>query len=131
MGKQVNWGRGINWCRWERLSKPKIVGGLGSEKLYDFNLSLLSKHGWKFLTDHSTLVTQIYRARYFQQTSFLHANLGSNPSNTWRSIHTKDLIRKYNRFRVGDGSQIMVIKDPWIPQDGLGMISTALGEKYK
>ena len=118
-GSKSSGGRGINWCRWEQLCKPKTVGGLGFKKLYDFNLSLLSKQGWKFLTDHSVLVIQIYRAKYFQHTSFLHANLGSNPSYTWRSIHaTKDLIRKHNRFRVGDGSQIMVTKDPWIPKDG-------------
>ena len=55
-GSKSTGGRGINWCRWE----PKTVGGLGFKKLYDFNLSLLSKQGWKFLTDHSALVTQIY-----------------------------------------------------------------------
>ena len=129
-GRKSTGGRGINWCRWEQLCKPKTVGGLGFKKLYDFNLSLLSKQGWKFLSDHSALVTQIYRAKYFQHT-FLHANLGSNPSYTWRSIHaTKDLIRKHSRFRVGDGSQIMVTQDSWIPKDGSGMISTDLGEAY-
>ena len=59
-GSKLTGRRGINWRRWERLCKPKIVGGLEIKKLYDFNLSLLSKQGWKFLTDHSALVTQIY-----------------------------------------------------------------------
>ena len=43
-----NGGKGISWMRWERLCKPKSVGGLGFKKLHEFNLALLSKHGWKF-----------------------------------------------------------------------------------
>ena len=29
----------------------KAAGGLGFRKLYEFNLALLSKQGWKLITD--------------------------------------------------------------------------------
>ena len=124
-----NEGKGISWMRWERICKPKSVGGLGFKKLHEFNLALLRKHGWKFLIDPMSLVSQVYRARCFPHSSFLNSKLGANPSYTWRSIHaTKDLIQKHSRFRVGDGTNILVTKDLWLPINGSGMISSVLGE---
>ena len=115
--------------RWEGLCKPKSVGGLEFKKLHEFNLALLSKHGWKFLSDPMSLVSQIYRARYFLHSSFLNSKLGANPSYTRRSIHaTKDLTRKHSRFRVGDSTNILVTKDPWLPMNGSGMISYRIFE---
>ena len=46
-----NGGKGISWARWNRLCSPKAVGGLEFRKLYEFNLALLSKQGWKLITD--------------------------------------------------------------------------------
>ena len=126
-----NVGKGISWMRWERPCKPKSIGGLGFQKLHEFNLALLSKHGWKFLSDPMSLVSQVYGARYFPYSSFLNSKLGANPSYTWRSIHaTKDLIWKHSRFRVGDGTNILVTKDPWLLINESGMISSVLGESH-
>ena len=117
--------------RWERPCKPKSIGELEFKKLHEFNLALLSKHGWKFLSDSTSLVSKVYRARYFPHSSFLNSKLGANPSYTWRSIHaTKDLIRKHSRFWVGDGTNILVTKDPWLLINESGMISSVLGESH-
>ena len=45
-----------------------------------FNHALLSKQGWEFLIDPYSLVAWVYRAIYFPHSSFIHANLGTNPS---------------------------------------------------
>lgn len=78
--------RGINWLSWEKLSMHKTHGGMGFEDLSTFNLSILRKQGWKFLTEPNSLVFRIFKARYFPNKSFLNASIGHNPSYVWRSI---------------------------------------------
>ena len=43
--------RGINWMSWEKLSMHKVHGGMGFKDLSAFNLAMLDKQGWKFLTE--------------------------------------------------------------------------------
>lgn len=54
--------KGIHWMSWEHLSKHKSVGGMGFRNFKDFNLALLGKQGWRFLTKPSSLVTRVYKA---------------------------------------------------------------------
>ena len=115
-GSKKNGGRGISWLRWDCLCIPKMGSGLGFRKLHDFNLALLCKQGWKFVTNPSSLVSQIYQARYYPNSSFFKANLGSNLSYAWRSIWaSRDIVRRYSKIQVGNGSYIQVTTDPWLP----------------
>ncbi|XP_019179252.1 PREDICTED: uncharacterized protein LOC109174470 [Ipomoea nil] len=56
-------GRGIHWMAWDKLSKPKKFGGLGFKDLRAFNLAMLGKQGWRFLTNRPSLVARVYKAR--------------------------------------------------------------------
>ena len=104
-----------------------MVGGIGFRKLHDFNLSLLCKQGWKLMTDPSFLLAQIFRARYYPNSTFLNASLGANPSYNLRGIWTsKNLLQKHCRFRVGNGSSILVKRDPWFPNSISGLITSPL-----
>jgi hypothetical protein len=77
---------GIHWMNWEKLSAPKIHGGMGFKDLSAFNLAMLGKQGWKFITEPDSLVAQIFKARYFPSGSYLTATVGHNSSYVWRSI---------------------------------------------
>lgn len=79
-------GKGVKWMAWERLCMPKASGRLGVHDLKKFNLSMLAKQGWRILNASNPLVTAIMKAKYFPNTDFLNAQLGSNPSYAWRSI---------------------------------------------
>lgn len=90
--------KGIHWASWNALCKPKRMGGMGFRNLRDFNLALLGKQAWRLLNNEESLVTKIFKARYFPKCSFLDAELGSNPSFIWRSIWaSQELIKKGSR----------------------------------
>jgi len=108
-------GRGINWLSWDKLTMSKEYGGMGFHHLYGFNLAMLGKQGWRLLTNQDTIVSRVFKARYFPRCDFLEARLGHNPSFIWRSIHASQVIvRGGMRWRIGNGESVNVWKDPWL-----------------
>jgi len=85
-GSKTNDGRSINWLNWDKMTACKDNGGLNFRGLEIFNLAMLGKQGWKLLTNSSSLLTRVLKARYFPRSGFLGANIGHSPSFTWRSI---------------------------------------------
>lgn len=84
-----------------------------------FNLALLAKQGWRLLTNTNSLLSQVYKARYFHESDFLTAPLASRPSAAWRGIWTaKEYLIKGLRYRIGNENGVSIWADPWIPDDG-------------
>ncbi|XP_019181386.1 PREDICTED: uncharacterized protein LOC109176409 [Ipomoea nil] len=103
---------GIHWMAWDRLSKPKTAGGLGFKDLRAFNLAMLGKQGWRFLTKPESLVAKVYKARYFPKTDFKNAAIGNNPSYCWRSIMAAhSLVCGGVRRRIGNESKVSGLMD--------------------
>lgn len=59
---------------WKKLCRPKAKGGLGFTDMKMFNWTLLAKQG--------CLIEQVLKARYYPNTTFMEADLGSLPSYT-------------------------------------------------
>ncbi|XP_073136897.1 uncharacterized protein [Henckelia pumila] len=105
------WGssykRGLNLMGWDKMCVRKEFGGLGFRDLRCFNLALLAKHGWNFITNPNALVSQVFRAKYFSDGNLVNANLGHNPSFTWRGIwHALILLKQGLRWKIGDGRRV-------------------------
>lgn len=108
---------GINWMSWSGLSRH-TAGGMGFRDFYDFNLSMLAKQGWRFLTKPDSLVSKLFKARYFPDQDFLAASLGHNPSYVWRSIwESIPLLRSGSRWMEGTGDRISIKQQPWLNAD--------------
>ncbi|KAM6566616.1 hypothetical protein CsatA_025744 [Cannabis sativa] len=108
--------KGVSWISWKRLSKHKTEGGMGFRDLRDYNLSFLGKQGWRLLTNEDSLVSKIYKARYYPSGSFLNATLGHNPSFIWKSIlEAQGLVKVGVRKSIGNGDNVSILLDPWLP----------------
>jgi hypothetical protein len=107
--------RGINWLSWEKLSMHKTNGGMGFKDLTAFNLAMLGKQGWKLLTEPNSLVSRLFKARYFPNNTYLTANIGHNPSYVWRSIlRARFIVRGGARWSIGTGRSIPILGEPWV-----------------
>uniref|UniRef100_A0A803PLI3 Reverse transcriptase domain-containing protein n=1 Tax=Cannabis sativa TaxID=3483 RepID=A0A803PLI3_CANSA len=117
--------KGVSWMSWNKLSHHKDVGGLGFRNLRDYNLAFLGKQGWRLLTNENSLVSKLYKARYFPNGDFLSSELGSNPSFIWRSIwEAKSLVKMGARRAIGDGKLTGIIGVPWLPGNENQCITT-------
>ncbi|KAL9453009.1 hypothetical protein AB3S75_008744 [Citrus x aurantiifolia] len=109
--------RGIHWARWDKLSCAKSRGGLGFRDFTSFNQAMVAKQWWQLIQFPNSLVSKVLRARYFRSCSFLDAKSGSNLPFIWRSIlWGRQVIQKGARWRIGNGNNILVYKDNWIPR---------------
>ena len=64
----------------------------------------------------NSLLYRVLKAKYFPTSDFVHALIGHNPSYTWRSlISTQRLVIGGLRWRVGNGANIKVWQDKWLP----------------
>jgi len=107
--------RGIHWMSWEKLSAPKIHEGMGFKDLSVFNFAMLGKQGWKFVAEADSLVTRIFKARYFPNDTFLTAKIGHNPSYVWRSIMgARFIVRGGAKWSIGSGASIPILNEPWL-----------------
>jgi hypothetical protein len=121
-------GKGINWLRWEKLAMRKEYGGMGFRHFYGFNLAMLAKQGWHLLTNHDTILSKVFKAKYYPKEGFLVAKLGHNPSYVWRSIHASQAVVKRGlRWRIGNGTSINVWNQPWLRDEKQLFLTTNMG----
>jgi hypothetical protein len=99
----------------ERVACPKEFSGIGFWNFKSFNLAMVAKQGWNFLSNHGSLVTRNFKARYFPRTSFLDSKLGYNPSFDWVSIWNSGQVLLHGcRWMIGSGQRVSVMNDSWV-----------------
>ena len=82
----------------------KTEGGMGFKDLKTFNLALLAKQGWRIYQDLDSLARRVLKAKYFPDSNFLEAQLGKNPSYTWRSlVDARGVLHRGLRWNIGNG----------------------------
>jgi hypothetical protein len=105
----------IHWLSWDRRSMPKNVGGLGFKSISAFNYAMPGKQAWKFMTNPDSLITRLFKTRYFSRSDFLQSNIGHNPSYIWRSIWSaKFIVRDGHKWSIGSGHNISIWDQKWL-----------------
>ncbi|XP_019166974.1 PREDICTED: uncharacterized protein LOC109162747 [Ipomoea nil] len=122
--------RGIHWKAWDKLCIPKKYGGMGFKQLRAFNLAMLGKQAWCFLTDPGTLTAKIYKARYYPTTSFTYATIDNCPSYCWRSIMAAHaMVVSGVRMRIRNGQTTLIWGHPWLRDNPNPLIQTEMPEQ--
>jgi hypothetical protein len=107
---------------------PKKKVGMGFRDLHYFNLAMLAKQCWRLLCELESLCAQVLQAKYFPSEDLLNGELKKGSSYTWQSIWAGiQTFKKGYIWRVGDGSDINIWNDSWIPSSPSRKIITARG----
>lgn len=110
--------QGINWLAWGRMCSSKRKGGMGFRDFRSFNLALLCKQVWRFLTNTNTLCYRVFKSKYFPNGDLLSTNVSNTASFVWRSVMaSRDLLSRGTRWRIGNGEKVLAATDPWLPKE--------------
>ncbi|XP_074363628.1 uncharacterized protein LOC141704240 [Apium graveolens] len=96
----VNNNKGLRWVSWDKMCSSKSRGGLGFRSLHGFNIALLGKHIWQFLTKPESLVARIFRARYYPDNHGI--------------CEAKEELTVGFKWVLGDGNNINIFSDKWL-----------------
>ena len=106
--------RKMCWIAWEKLTKPKRMGGLGFKDIQTFNVALLAKIPWRMLTNPDCLLSRLFMGKYCHNSSLLKVQ-PSKSSHGWNGILAgRDLLLKQLGKVIGNGSETKIWFDPWI-----------------
>ncbi|CAN0906581.1 Uncharacterized mitochondrial protein AtMg00310, partial [Linum grandiflorum] len=77
---------------------------------------LLTKQLWGLYQRPNALISRILKAKYHKHTSFLDANVGYRPSFIWRTLlSVQDFLWRGLRWCIGNGSDVAIWGDKWVP----------------
>jgi hypothetical protein len=115
-------------AKWEMVSRPKDLGGLGIINTRMMNECLLVKWIWKILQHPDTLWFAIIKAKYLNGCNFFTSK-SKGSSQFWQGLHkVKHLFKWGAMFKVRNGATCSFWQDSWVQDVPLKI---AYGNLYK
>lgn len=88
--------RKMHWVKWEEVTKPKEIGGLGIQTAKGRNMALLTKLNWRFHTEKNASWAKVLKYKYCTRQRINLRNEAKLPSSPiWKSLKKgKDVFKK-------------------------------------
>ncbi|CAM0949281.1 unnamed protein product [Alopecurus aequalis] len=124
--------RKVHWMGWDKMTRPKIQGGIGFRDLRLFNQALLAKQAWRLLEYPESLCARLLKAKYYPSGELLDTVFPKNASPCWQGItHGLELLKQGMIWRINSGTKIRVWRDNWLPRGNLKPMGYASKLKIK
>jgi hypothetical protein len=89
---------------------------------------MLARQAWRLIYFSDSLCAKLLKAKYYPNGNLIDTAFCTNPSSTWQSIlHGLDLLKQGVIWRIGNGSQERIWRDPWIPMGISHKVVTSQG----
>ncbi|XP_045086650.1 uncharacterized mitochondrial protein AtMg00310-like [Aegilops tauschii subsp. strangulata] len=109
--------RKAHWMAWEKIIQPKARGGLGFRDYRIFNQALLARQAWRLLVNPDSLCARVLKAKYYPNGRLEDTVFAGNASSSWQAItYGLELLKKGLVWRVGNGQNVRILRDPWLPR---------------
>jgi hypothetical protein len=122
MFKNFWWGfpkdkaRNLSLKSWNSICLPKHEGGLGFRRMHEFNLSLITKLGWKMTTNTDCLWVKQLQKKYIKYGDFLSSPTSYSASWLWKGIQKiKPFLLSGACLKVSRNSAAPIWSSNWVP----------------
>jgi len=106
--------KGLPLVAWDKVCRPKQLGGLGIRKAAAVNTAFMAKLVWKFLTQPENLWVQQVRAKYGAPDHFFKSRPKRADSWVWKCLlRLRPFVQQGIRWKVGNGCSINFWTDNW------------------
>jgi hypothetical protein len=78
--------RKIHGRRWEKISIPKSIGGMGFRDFQPFIEAMWANQAWRLMMKPDSLCDQVLCSKYFHDRELLSATRKHNGSHIWNAI---------------------------------------------
>jgi hypothetical protein len=122
---------GIPLVKWDRIAKPKELGGWGLKNLYVFNQALVAKSLWRMLFNKG-LWGKVMKEKYLENKEVeawlrQERKYFKGASNIWKGlVKAYDILGHWVAWKIRRGMKLIVGKDPWIGCSGNYRLSEPL-----
>ncbi|KAJ0558706.1 putative RNA-directed DNA polymerase [Helianthus annuus] len=107
-------GKKVRWVPWEKVTKPKDMGGLGIGGLKEINVAMGIKWWWRYIDNNSQLWAQVIKSIHSSSRSNNLIPLKKTVTGLWKDIGDMEnelysigiQIKQRIKGVVGDGKSI-------------------------
>jgi len=109
----------LPWARWDKIAKPKALGGWGLKTIFLFSKALAEKSVWRLITTNILWTTVVLR-KYLAPLTLTEWIRSPSLRTTRIFVMWKSVLQAFavigNRlaWMVGSGKSLRIVQDPWV-----------------
>ena len=106
--------------KWEKITLPLSMGGLGIRDFRLANLALLGKLAWNVIFEQNCLWVKVLRLKYLRQRYYGSVIIKRNSSYNWKALKSNNtLIKVALKWVSGNDRKINFWHDSWFDRQPL------------